>query len=66
MIVRNVRNGDDPEASAASSSDESIEVNAATPIRYATGTTCIDCTKIMPCSENTLNVGQCEVAQRRR
>jgi hypothetical protein len=33
VIVRNVRDGEQPEASAASSSEESIEVNDAVPIR---------------------------------
>src|SRR5215475_2862690 len=58
VMARNVRNGDEPDASAASSSDESSDVNAAVLIRYATGITWIDWTKTMPLSENTLKIGK--------
>jgi hypothetical protein len=33
VMARNVRSGDEPDASAASPSDESTDVNAAVPIR---------------------------------
>src|SRR3954452_24680014 len=59
VIVRNVRSGEQPEASAASSRDESIEVNDAVPMRYAIGMMCIDWTNTMPGSEYTLNWGRC-------
>ena len=51
VMLKNVRTGEAPEASAASSMEESMEENAAEPMRNATGTTCIDCTRTMPARE---------------
>jgi hypothetical protein len=51
VIDVNTFHFDAPLASAASSSAESIDENAATPMRNAIGMTWIDCTNTMPCSE---------------
>src|SRR5258706_13205260 len=49
-----------PDIIADSSSDGSIDLNAATIIRNANGTCPTECTQIMPGSENTLNGADCK------
>ena len=51
VIRRNTLSGGAPELNAAASSVPSIEVNAATPIRKAIGTTWVDWTNTMPGNE---------------